>query len=460
MKRNTTRTTVLIATGLALLGAVVFYMLLQPETTAPKLGSVLNENGFVELRPPSNLYAPGTWVEVLQQSPLNLGIICGPLDALGLSGSQGLEVSNSLELSFYAQLSPTFSLDLRTAKSVRANANLDAVHSVHFNLSNIKLMELPDAVAINGYQERSPECDQAIRFRLKNENPVSMVKSILIADVEYLVEFDGSANAEIKSKAAKVLAANLGANIEHRQSGKTHLVGQQLVWGIRDDIALAKFGYELGSTGNVQSNRSILEGKGPVTNTDNSKQVRRIFPERTKLVSFDVLPLKQTSSMGCWATVYTMLKSWKDGRSWTVSEAVSDLGSQYLDTYVQNSGLPGGSELQFVEDAEMLAEPPANYSLTGFNEMLSNTGPLWITLGDGINSHALLLIGIYGKKMEESAEAYETAIFEFIDPLTGGFTYRPAIEFMQDFEREVAVIVMASADDVPLRWQILHWPEL
>ena len=454
------KTKFLIASGSAvvLLAMASFFFLGQRDTETSTLGPVLTENGFVELRPPSNLYEPGTWVEVLQQSPLNLGIVCGPLDALGLGDSEGVKVSNSIELSFQSQLKPEFSVDAETIKSWQVNLSLGAVRSVNFNLSNIKLMELPDTAVFGGFKNRSQDCDDAIKFRLGNANPVSMVKSVLVADVEYLVDFEGSIDAEAKGEAAKLLAANLGAKIEHGQSNNTRIIGQQLVWGIRDDVALAKFGYELSSTGSANSDRSILTGKGPITDTDNSQQVRRSFSSEHNFISFDVSPLKQSSSMACWATVYTMMKSWKDQKQWTVARALAELDPQYLDFYVQDSGLPGGSELNFIRDVGMRAQPPANYSLTGFREMLTVSGPLWITLGDGINSHALLLVGIYGTSGEETLEAYRAATFEFIDPLTGTFIYRPALDFMQEFEREAAVIVNASADGIPLRWQILHWP--
>ncbi len=444
--------------GLAIVITALYIYFGRSQTSAVRLGSVLVENGFVELRPPSNLFLPGTWVEVLDSDPLHLSIVCQPREALGLQNDELIASSESMKLSFEASLSPQFSVDAELMNDWKANLALDAIRSVQFTLSNLKLLEVPDSVVFDGFDKRTTNCNSAIKFRLTNEKPISMVKSVLVADVEYLIDFQGDLDANAKAQAAKALALEIGVTTDTTETNKTTLTGRQLVWGIRDDVALANFGYDLASTGSGDSTNSILTGKGPVTQIISDSQARRSFPDKDTLIAYDMRPLKQSTTMGCWATVYAMMRSWKDGLDWSVGDAISDLGSRYVDYFVNDSGLPGGSEREFVRDAEMVAKPPANYFLWGFREMLESYGPLWIILGDGINSHAVVLLGMYGSSLEETRETYEETVMEFIDPLKGNYRYQSAMDFLQEFEREAVVLVDSKADDIPLRWQILHWP--
>ena len=420
------------------------------------IGTVLVENGYVELRPPSNLYRPGMWVTVLNENPLHLDTICGPQSALGLEEDSGTIMSESSDLSFKSQLSGLFVADLAAIAAGAINIQLAMIQSVTFKLSNIKLVEIPDDVVRKGLDSRTSSCSESIKFRLGKQQTVSMVKSVLVADVIYNVSFEDSTNSEDRSQTMKDLALHLGTKIDISQTGEMRLIGRQLVWGIRDDSVLAKLGYELPPTGGTEHDRSVLNGKGPITRTLNT-QARRTFPELKTLAIHQVEPLKQTTVMGCWATVYTMMKSWKDDRVWTVGNAVADLGDDYVEYYVHDRGLPGGFEYRFVSDAGMIAKSPASYPLSFYAEILRDYGPIWITIGDGIRSHALLLVGIYGSSVDDTEKSYEDAIFEFIDPAAGVFIYEDTLDFLlEKYENEVLII----QDLELLRPQIFHWPSV
>lgn len=441
----------------ACIAAGVVYLLIRDvEPTVTPIGPVLTANGFVELRPPSTFFSPGTWVQIVQQDPLHLSVVCGPIDALGTEGTSGNLTSPSLSVELVSKLSPEFSVDASTLKSWQAKGSLKAVRSVKFSLSNVKLVEIPDNLVLKGFKSRTKDCNDAITLRIGAKKSVSMIKSILIADVTYDVQFDGDVAADAKAEAISDLALSLGTKVKDENS--THLEGKELVFGIRDDVVLATFGYKLPDTGGVEK-KSILLDKGPIIETQMNEQVRRTFQDRTAFSAYDVQPLKQATVNSCWATVYTMMKSWKDKKPWSVTDALKELGPTYVQYFVEDTGLPGGGEQAFVQQTDMIAEPPANYTLHGFTEMMKSSGPLWITLGDGVSSHALLLVGIYGKAYEESRAAYDDTVFEFIDPLTGTYKYLSAMEFMAEFEREAGAIVNSGADNLDLRWQVIHWKD-
>jgi papain like cysteine protease AvrRpt2 len=172
-------------------------------------------------------------------------------------------------------------------------------------------------------------------------------------------------------------------------------------------------------------------------------------------VSYEVRPIRQPTPMSCWAAVYAMMRSWRDGRTLTIPEAVATLGPLYSRYLAADDGLPGGAEQDLVEGAGMRALPPASYPLSAIRNLLRERGPLWVTAGDGITAHARLLVGIYSPDESESAASYERSWLKFIDPENGTFRFQTAMEFEHLFEQEAAFLVGGHMDNVPLRWQII-----
>ncbi|KQS75961.1 papain-like cysteine protease family protein [Rhizobium sp. Leaf383] len=170
-------------------------------------------------------------------------------------------------------------------------------------------------------------------------------------------------------------------------------------------------------------------------------------------VHLNVRPLKQPDEMSCWATVYTMMVSWKERRPVTIKEAVARLGEPYVGYLDRRTGLPAHSELEFVSAAGMSAQPPASYPLSFYRKLLRESGPLWVITGNGTVSHARLMTGIYSLNDQESFENYSRTIFEIIDPLTGETDFEMALPFLSDFEREA--VVVEDRPWIDLRWQII-----
>ncbi|MFG6432729.1 papain-like cysteine protease family protein [Roseateles sp. LYH14W] len=169
------------------------------------------------------------------------------------------------------------------------------------------------------------------------------------------------------------------------------------------------------------------------------------------IVRHAVPVLRQTGPMNCWAAVYAMLLSWKLSRTLTEQQAVAALGEPWAGLQRAGSGLPGGQELRFVAAAGLVAEPPASYMLEAFLDWLKFAGPIWVSTGDGLSSHARLLIGAVGDGKFDSTK------FIVIDPATAMESYEPLRTFFDDFEHEARAIVAAKTQ-VDLRWQIIHWP--
>lgn len=159
-------------------------------------------------------------------------------------------------------------------------------------------------------------------------------------------------------------------------------------------------------------------------------------------------PLAQPSSMACWATVYTMLLSWRRQQSLSIEDALSQTGQRWLDLYRGNGGLPGAEHGAFFTAAGLVAEPLQSFSVDGWERLLRDYGPLIVTgneaPGRAWAMHARVITGIRG---DGSAE---NTAFTIVDP-SGGRTYQESIAtFLPKFEDE-----MRRTGDS--RLQVAHW---
>ncbi|MGH7596275.1 MAG: papain-like cysteine protease family protein [bacterium] len=158
---------------------------------------------------------------------------------------------------------------------------------------------------------------------------------------------------------------------------------------------------------------------------------------------------RQPSSMTCWATVTTMMMSWRDNMSMAIETALSRIGQPYVEKFRRNEGLLGSEKAPFLASAGLIAEPPMSYSLEGWERMLRTYGPLWVTTdeqpGAGFAIHARIMTGIRG-----NGDA--NTVVDIVDP-AGGRQYQERFaDFVRKFEEE------ALDPKRPLRIQVVHWP--
>ncbi|HBG58246.1 MAG TPA: hypothetical protein DDX07_09565 [Porphyromonadaceae bacterium] len=110
--------------------------------------------------------------------------------------------------------------------------------------------------------------------------------------------------------------------------------------------------------------------------------------------------IAQPSSMTCWATVATMMMSWKDKKSHTIEAAMDKAGAKYRAMFDANQGLPAEEHGDFAKACKMTGEPPMCYTVNGMRELLELHGPLIVIAdeapGDLWAIHARVVRGIYG----------------------------------------------------------------
>jgi hypothetical protein len=159
-------------------------------------------------------------------------------------------------------------------------------------------------------------------------------------------------------------------------------------------------------------------------------------------------PLAQPSSNACWATVFTMLMSWRRQQSLSIETALGGVGQQWVDIYRADTGLLGSDKPAFITAAGLVAEPPQSYSVEGWENLLRNYGPIWVTTdeqpGKGWSIHARVITAISGDGTPEQT------FFTIVDP-AGGRTYQESIAvFIPKYEEEVIQTGY-------MRIQVVHW---
>jgi hypothetical protein len=165
-------------------------------------------------------------------------------------------------------------------------------------------------------------------------------------------------------------------------------------------------------------------------------------------------PLKQPNDQACWATVATILFSWRHDVDAAIEDVLAIAGQQFLDAFRAQQGLKSEDKPAFLQKLGLTAEPPMSFSVAGFEQLLREHGPLWITAdedpGANFSVHARVLIGLRGDGTPEKTEAI------FLD--TARNTPSPSAEpvaRLQDKLAQLAIGDQASAGG--FRPQVVHF---
>jgi len=141
--------------------------------------------------------------------------------------------------------------------------------------------------------------------------------------------------------------------------------------------------------------------------------------------------------MGCWATVYTMMKSWKDQASYPIRDAVGAVGIKWRDYYDASfatppQGLPSSEFGPFLVAARMSHEPMMNLTIEGWVSLLRRHGLLWIgasvTINPNTGLHSRILEGMAGDGTPNGTT------MNMIDPDGGRQYVEPFMVFLAKYE--------------------------
>jgi len=166
-------------------------------------------------------------------------------------------------------------------------------------------------------------------------------------------------------------------------------------------------------------------------------------------ISGTIEPMQQPSTNTCWATVATMMVSWKDQQNHTIEQVMTKADSNYLQRFQQNKLLDLVNQLPgFLNALNMIGEPPQNPQISTYLNLLQSAGPIWLWTSEISSTpnimHARILTGMSGDGTDTST------ILDLIDPGDGQNHNETFDQFITKFEAEI------GATGVPVI-QIIHF---
>lgn len=162
--------------------------------------------------------------------------------------------------------------------------------------------------------------------------------------------------------------------------------------------------------------------------------------------------IAQPTPSTCWATAAAILYSWKNQTSSEIATILSNAAPQFLPMFQADQALPGNQKGDLLLSFGLTAEPPEDFTVDGWVQLLQNYGPLWVTTNEGtaqnFSVHARILKGISGDGNPD------TTFMDIIDPGDGSEYNESVTDFTNKFD-EVAVADMGDGAD--FRPQVVHY---
>lgn len=143
--------------------------------------------------------------------------------------------------------------------------------------------------------------------------------------------------------------------------------------------------------------------------------------------------IAQPSSLSCWATVGTMMLSWKDQRCYSIGAAMDRVGDPYGRYFRENLVLPWSERDDFGRALGLSIDGPKCYTVHGLLNLLSTTGsPLFFGLAPGGRSqgttHIVLITGMSGDGSPDGTTVH------YVDPAGGRRRTSTFRDIMTEYE--------------------------
>ncbi len=207
-----------------------------PNEAPPTIAQAIADTGFTQLQPPSKLFSPGAVLAVTTSDPFQGRIVCGQTGALGEDIT--LAESATLTSEWQRKVSGGINLDLTFLQKLSAQVDAKGVKTINLALTNTQILEVADEVVVTSALagNATAGCRGAIKGRLSEPGTLTMIRSVIQADVEYTVVYDDSLSSAAKSTLSEKLAASISADLS--VSGDNKLQAKGLYFGIIDDSVL------------------------------------------------------------------------------------------------------------------------------------------------------------------------------------------------------------------------------
>lgn len=153
-------------------------------------------------------------------------------------------------------------------------------------------------------------------------------------------------------------------------------------------------------------------------------------------------------SLTCWASTYAMMRSWREGKTYTVIEALARPGQPYIDLYKKDRALPPPLFRDFWTRCGMTVRGMAVFGDEIWYDLLTRHGLLAV----GTASDMPPITGLHLRVMEGMSVCDTPKdCYYFIDPGWGGKKYpEPWFAFHAKFHNSMLLAGGAH-------WQVAHY---
>jgi hypothetical protein len=154
--------------------------------------------------------------------------------------------------------------------------------------------------------------------------------------------------------------------------------------------------------------------------------------------------------MDCWAVTTAILVSWKENRLVPTKDLVARLSGDFGVIYDTDVGLFQADQGKLITQVHFRQEAPQNYSVPGWESLLRNNGPLWVTTafplpGKRWGLHARVVSAINGDGTPDGTTLH------IIDPDGGKVSDQTVSAFAKEMEN------VAKADEATdIRPLVIH----
>jgi Papain-like cysteine protease AvrRpt2 len=150
----------------------------------------------------------------------------------------------------------------------------------------------------------------------------------------------------------------------------------------------------------------------------------------------------------CWATVYTMMRSWREGKKFAIEEALEKPGKQYVDLYTHDLLLPATMMRDFWTRGGLTMRGNAYFADYIWYDFLKQHGLVVVGSANSMppapGLHLRILEGI-------NITGSANDCYYIIDPAWGGKQY-PEASFNFESKYNLAMTVGPGA-----HWQVAHY---
>lgn len=144
-----------------------------------------------------------------------------------------------------------------------------------------------------------------------------------------------------------------------------------------------------------------------------------------------IVRLKQPTNQVCWATVYALMRSWKDQAEYGIEEAAGLVGRRYGEMVARNQGMPPSEFGTFIALARMQTEPMSDRAMDDYESLLRSSGLLWVGTLFAVSGHDLhsrIIVSISGNGSPGGTS------FGIVDPWTGMQYSEPFTTYIAKYE--------------------------